>query len=135
VHNFGVSIAEDNLASVFKPLVQLSIENDTDTRPKPSLGLGLFVAKEIAVAHGGTITVASDEETGTVFTVRLPRGGSRTTWFGMIRRSRSFELCIGFFHVMSDIEHTVKLDKSNLTFRSRRNYENQGIRCHHHAHG
>jgi signal transduction histidine kinase len=74
VQNFGMPISKPDLESVFKPLVQLTIEDELDTRPKTSLGLGLFVAKEIADAHGGTITVASDEECGTVFTVNLPRG-------------------------------------------------------------
>ena len=73
VHNFGKQIPEHELATVFRPLVQLTVENEADTRPRTSLGLGLFVAREIAAAHGGTITVASDEEHGTVFTVSLPR--------------------------------------------------------------
>ena len=37
-----------------------------------SLGLGLYIAREIAKAHGGEIKVRSDE-TETVFSVRLPR--------------------------------------------------------------
>lgn len=74
VQNFGSPIAESDLASVFRPLVQLSAENELDSRPKTSLGLGLFVAREIAAAHGGTITVASDRENGTIFSVSLPRG-------------------------------------------------------------
>ena len=74
VQNFGVPISKADLAAVFKPLVQLTVEDELDTRPKTSLGLGLFVAREIASAHGGTITVASDEVQGTVFTVSLPRG-------------------------------------------------------------
>ena len=77
VQNFGVPIADRDLTAVFKPLVQLAVDDELDTRPKTSLGLGLFVAKEIAAAHGGTITVASDEENGTVFTVSLPRGVPR----------------------------------------------------------
>jgi signal transduction histidine kinase len=37
------------------------------------LGLGLYVARQIALAHGGELTVASTA-TGTVFTLTLPRG-------------------------------------------------------------
>jgi phosphoserine phosphatase RsbU/P len=42
-------------------------------RSKTSLGLGLFIVREIVLGHGGTIEVQSNAETGTVFTVRLPR--------------------------------------------------------------
>ena len=37
------------------------------------LGLGLFICQQIAVAHGGSVAVASNDTDGTVFTVRLPR--------------------------------------------------------------
>ena len=40
---------------------------------KGGLGLGLFIAQEIARSHGGAITVASSEGDGTAFRVRLPR--------------------------------------------------------------
>jgi two-component system, sensor histidine kinase and response regulator len=36
------------------------------------LGLGLFISQQIAIAHGGGIEVESNEQLGTVFTVRLP---------------------------------------------------------------
>ena len=42
------------------------------------LGLGLFVAREIVAAHGGSITVTSQIGSGSTFTVRLPaRSGLR----------------------------------------------------------
>jgi signal transduction histidine kinase len=40
--------------------------------PDGSLGLGLYIAREIAIAHGGQIEARSDN-TETVFAVRLPR--------------------------------------------------------------
>lgn len=73
VQNYGTVIPEDSLEVIFTPLAQLAKDVQSDTRPRTSLGLGLFVAREIASAHGGGITVTSNEAEGTVFTVRLPR--------------------------------------------------------------
>lgn len=44
---------------------------------RAGLGLGLFIAQQIAQAHRGEITVESSEATGTIFTVRLPRDPER----------------------------------------------------------
>jgi PAS domain S-box-containing protein len=41
-----------------------------------SLGLGLFIAREVVRAHQGTVEVRSSAEEGTRFVVRLPRRGS-----------------------------------------------------------
>ena len=66
-------ILPESLGSIFRPLVQLPAEGE-DERPRTSLGLGLFIAREIAEAHGGGIAVNSTEANGTTFTVELPRG-------------------------------------------------------------
>jgi signal transduction histidine kinase len=72
VHNHGGVIPEKSLEAIFTPLTQLSGQEQDDPRPKTSLGIGLFVAREIASAHGGTITAKSDKKEGTEFTVLLP---------------------------------------------------------------
>jgi len=36
------------------------------------MGLGLFVAREIALAHGGTLDAFSTEADGTTFVVTVP---------------------------------------------------------------
>lgn len=73
VQNHGTVIPEESLEAIFAPLTQLAKEVQSDARPRTSLGLGLFVAREIASAHGGTITVKSNAIEGTEFTVHLPR--------------------------------------------------------------
>ena len=39
---------------------------------KPGTGLGLFIARSIAEAHGGTLEVASGDGQGATFTLALP---------------------------------------------------------------
>ncbi|MES2830582.1 MAG: HAMP domain-containing sensor histidine kinase [Pseudomonadota bacterium] len=73
VINYGLPIPEDALESIFKPLVQLATTGIDDTRLGTSLGLGLFIAREIAISHGGTIKVRSSASDGTLFTVSFPR--------------------------------------------------------------
>lgn len=73
VKNFGPVIPSESLQAIFNPLVQLSIKEEQEGPPSTSLGLGLFISREITVAHGGTIAAESSETSGTVITVRLPR--------------------------------------------------------------
>lgn len=73
VKNVGLPIPPDSLQVIFDPLVQLSVQSAVkEEQPSTNLGLGLFIAREVAVGHHGTITVTSSREEGTVFTVRLP---------------------------------------------------------------
>ena len=73
VCNKGPVIPKQSLQAIFDPMVQLSASGDHQGAPTSSLGLGLFIAREITMAHGGTITAESNEHSGTVFSVRLPR--------------------------------------------------------------
>jgi signal transduction histidine kinase len=57
---------------LFNPLVRDMANGETRTRPA-NLGLGLFIVRAIAEAHGESVEVFSTEEAGTTFTVRLPR--------------------------------------------------------------
>ncbi|WP_322615641.1 HAMP domain-containing sensor histidine kinase [Pseudomonas sp. BIC9C] len=71
VHNYGPPIPEDAIGSIFDPLVRSADEELG--QPSTSLGLGLFIVKEVVDAHCGTIEVSSNETDGTTFTVVLPR--------------------------------------------------------------
>jgi signal transduction histidine kinase len=69
VHNLGAPIPEEMLRVIFDPLFQGNALDQT----REGLGLGLFIVDQIVSAHGGTITVSSSQEEGTIFLVRLPR--------------------------------------------------------------
>ncbi|MGG5291383.1 ATP-binding protein [Pseudomonas shirazensis] len=68
VHNHGEHIAEPVIPTLFEPMTRAN-EYDGSIR---SVGLGLFIVKQIAEAHGGTVSMVSDAALGTTFTVRLP---------------------------------------------------------------
>jgi signal transduction histidine kinase len=70
VRNTGPVIEISVLDQIFEPLKRGSHENRRSA--DGSLGLGLYIAREIARAHGGDITVRSANHE-TVFTVQLPR--------------------------------------------------------------
>ncbi|MGI4982080.1 MAG: sensor histidine kinase [Janthinobacterium lividum] len=72
--NHGDVIPGESLESIFLPLVRLAPNDENGKRPRTSLGLGLYVARETALAHGGTISVTSDVAAGTTFRVCLPKG-------------------------------------------------------------
>ena len=74
VSNAGDPIPSSALQAIFEPLVQApNASTETHERSQTSLGLGLFIVREIVLAHGGTISAESSALAGTVFTIRLPR--------------------------------------------------------------
>ncbi len=73
VHNEGPPILPEKLATIFDPLMRHTDLESTAQRVPGSIGLGLYIVREIVVAHGGTVEVASTAQEGTTFTVRLPR--------------------------------------------------------------
>lgn len=76
VRNEGTQIPPDLLPRIFEPLSRgLSSEARKKGRAG-SMGLGLYIAREVVTAHGGSITV--DSKPGeTTFSVSLPRHVSR----------------------------------------------------------
>jgi signal transduction histidine kinase len=74
VHNGGPPIPERALATIFEPMVR----HVTDETTNAGFGLGLYIASQIVLAHGGTLEAVSTEDRGTTFTARLPRRVPRT---------------------------------------------------------
>jgi signal transduction histidine kinase len=71
VGNQGPAIPLERRSSIFDPLNRPP--QATRRGQGGSLGLGLYIAKEIASAHGGDVQLLSSDESGTLFEVRLPR--------------------------------------------------------------
>ncbi|WP_342622116.1 PAS domain-containing sensor histidine kinase [Pseudomonas alkylphenolica] len=69
VQNFGTPIPAALLSNLFEPMIRGSHDN-AELR---SVGLGLFIVREIVRAHHGEITVSSTAELGTTFIATFPR--------------------------------------------------------------
>jgi signal transduction histidine kinase len=59
----GGGIKQEELEKIFQPYF---------TTKEAGIGLGLAITERIIREHGGAITVESNRDTGTVFTVTLP---------------------------------------------------------------
>ncbi|WP_116122553.1 sensor histidine kinase [Paraburkholderia sp. BL6669N2] len=77
VTNCGPAIERATLARIFDPLTR-GPDQQSNHESAGSLGLGLYIAREIAAAHQGTIEARSDERE-TSFSVSLPRADGIAT--------------------------------------------------------
>jgi PAS domain S-box-containing protein len=74
VHNVG-SIPSERLRHLFAPFEA----NASRKHGSSGLGLGLFIAHELARAHGGSLDAQSSSDAGTTFTLTLPRTAAPDT--------------------------------------------------------
>jgi signal transduction histidine kinase len=74
VRDHGPGIAAQDLARIFE-----RFERGSPRRDQGGLGLGLYVSREIARAHGGSIAGGNLPDRGAVFTVRLPIRAAATS--------------------------------------------------------
>jgi signal transduction histidine kinase len=75
VENPGPTIPRETIESLFEPL-RRGVGSDVN-RSRTSMGLGLFIVRQVAQAHGGTVT-ADSADGRTVFKMVLPRVQQRT---------------------------------------------------------
>jgi signal transduction histidine kinase len=73
VHNEGNPIPDTLLGRIFSSYQSNNEIDMLDRHNSKNLGLGLYITKEIVIAHGGTISVTSSRSAGTTFTARFPR--------------------------------------------------------------
>ena len=71
VIDIGIGIPNEQLERIFERFYQLNTDDKITT--KNGSGLGLSIAKHIAEAHDGCLTVESVLEKGSTFTLLLPK--------------------------------------------------------------
>ena len=71
VTDHGIGIANEDQTAIFERFARVAGPD-----AKPGTGLGLYIARSIAEAHGGSIAVRSSPGRGATFTLTLPSIGS-----------------------------------------------------------
>lgn len=69
IRDYGIGIEEKDHSKIFERFYRVEGENE---KYYSGFGIGLFLAYNIVARHGGTITVESERDKGSVFTVQLP---------------------------------------------------------------
>jgi signal transduction histidine kinase len=71
VHDTGVGIAPENLDRIFDRFHRVE---GARSRSHEGSGIGLALVRELAILHGGAVSVDSTVGQGTVFSVTIPQG-------------------------------------------------------------
>jgi signal transduction histidine kinase len=69
VRDHGEGISEGDRARIFEPFERAVVPRES----KPGFGLGLWITRQLLIAHQGEITVESQPGVGSLFTASLPR--------------------------------------------------------------
>ena len=75
VNNHGPTIPDEQRAAIFDPFRRGHVATE---RAKHGLGLGLFIAKQIMLAHGGDLSLTSEPVPGTTFRAMFPANDTTT---------------------------------------------------------
>lgn len=68
ISDYGIGVAEEDKERIFE-----QFERAENSKIRSGLGLGLYIVKEIVMAHHGEIKVESEIGKGATFIVKLPR--------------------------------------------------------------
>ncbi|MDE2592641.1 MAG: HAMP domain-containing protein [Burkholderiales bacterium] len=79
VDDHGPGIPQAMLEDVFKPFVRLDASRHRDLG---GVGLGLYIARELTLRQGGTLTLSNRTEGGLRATLTLPKASSPSGWRG-----------------------------------------------------
>lgn len=101
VKDTGIGIPKDGILNIFNRFERL--DNDL-SRQKEGSGLGLNIVKKIIDMHKGTISVKSEENIGTIFTIKLKKSNKKILYEDSIETSRKNS-------------YNVKIEMSDIYFK------------------
>ena len=112
VIDHGIGIAPDRLPHIFE-----RFERAVSTAHYGGLGLGLYIAREIVVALGGSIRAESELGVGSTFVVTLPRRSDRVRAQRVERRPRGRRLGLEAF-ARQPFTHSTCFSSGTISTRS-----------------
>jgi signal transduction histidine kinase len=80
VHNHGAAIPAELVPGLFEPFQRGLRPGALDG----SIGLGLYIVRQVALGHGGEVRVRSTAEEGTTFVLELPADGQAAPGSGVV---------------------------------------------------
>lgn len=72
VKDYGIGIPDHLKNLLFD---QFSKAGRQGLKGEKSIGLGLYISKDIVEQHGGTLSLESEENKGSTFTISMPLAG------------------------------------------------------------
>src|SRR5262249_12443065 len=83
VRDHGIAIPSEHRDRIFE-----RVQREVSSRDYSGLGWGVWIARQIVEAHDGSITVWSEPEQGSIFTVDLPLGLEISLRAGEVARAQ-----------------------------------------------
>ena len=80
VKDDGIGISKEDQEKIFRRFYQADA-----ARTSANSGLGLYMVRQIAQLHGGTVRVESETGKGSLFSVELPCQPAKTLASGEVR--------------------------------------------------
>ncbi|GIZ09519.1 two-component regulator propeller domain-containing protein [Flavobacterium sp. UMI-01] len=74
IEDTGVGVAKEYQDKIFERFFEVALNNKPDNDYNKGTGIGLSIAKNIVDLHKGSLTVRSNDEVGSIFTVSLLLG-------------------------------------------------------------